>query len=65
MTELKLTSKEFESNTIHFFTDGNNVIMKLCNNGDIFVKGKLIENDKEVVDAMRDFLKRQGYFNGV
>jgi len=64
MTDLKLTGKEFESNTIHFFTNGNNEIIKLCDNGDIFVKGKLIENDKEVVDAMREFLKTQGYLNG-
>ena len=34
-------------------------ILMLCNNGDIFVKGKLIENDKEVVDAMREFLLKQ------
>ena len=64
MTDLKLTGKEIENNTIHFFTNGNNEIIKLCDNGDIFVKGKLIENDKEVVDAMREFLKTQGYLNG-
>ena len=64
MTDLKLTGKEFESNTIQFFTNENNEIIKLCDNGDIFVKGKLIENDKEVVDAMREFLKTQGYLNG-
>lgn len=33
-------------------------ILKLCSNGDIFVKGKLIENDKEVVDGLREFLRR-------
>lgn len=38
-------------------------ILKLCENGDIFVKGKLIENDKEVVDAMREFLSSQGLIN--
>ena len=64
MSKLKLTGKKFESNTIHFFTNENNEIIKLCDNGDIFVKGKLIENDKEVVDAMREFLKTQGYLNG-
>ena len=64
MTDLKLIGKEIESNTIRFFTDENNEIIKLCYNGDIFVKGKLIENDKEVVDAMREFLKTQGYLNG-
>ena len=48
---------------IDFNTAGLQLI-KLCDNGDIFVKGKLIENDKEVVDAMREFLKTQGYLNG-
>ena len=37
-------------------TDRNRVIVKLCGNGDIFVKGKLIENDKELVDGLREFL---------
>lgn len=32
-------------------------LMRICANGDIFVKGKLIENDKEVVDGLREFLK--------
>jgi hypothetical protein len=36
-------------------------ILKLCENGDIFVKGKLIENDKEVVDALREFLKSHNF----
>lgn len=35
--------------------DENNGI-KLCPNGDIFVKGKLAENDKDVVNGMREFL---------
>lgn len=64
MTDLKLIGKEIKSNTIQFFTNENNEIIKLCDNGDIFVKGKLIENEKEVVDAMREFLKTQGYLNG-
>ena len=48
---------------IIFYVNDNKEILKLCPNGDIFVKGKLAENDKEVVDAMREFLKvntRQG-----
>jgi hypothetical protein len=43
--------------------DGAVAILKLCENGDIFVKGKLVENDKEVVDALREFLKGQGLLN--
>jgi len=63
--DLKLIGEKIESNTMHFFTNENSEIIKLCDNGDIFVKGKLIENDKEVVDAMKEFLKTQGYLNGV
>jgi hypothetical protein len=36
-------------------------ILKLCANGDIFVKGKLVENDKEVVGALREFLISQQF----
>jgi hypothetical protein len=32
--------------------------IKLCANGDIYVRGKLIENDKELVDGMREWLTR-------
>ena len=31
--------------------------LELHENGDIFVRGKLVENDKEVVDGLRDMLK--------
>ena len=52
-----------EQNTIFFLQvdKSNQEILKLCENGDIFVKGKLAENDKEVVDALREFLKGQGF----
>ncbi|MEW4236029.1 hypothetical protein Q0N71_23145 [Bacillus thuringiensis] len=35
---------------------GEQEIVTLKSNGDIYVKGKLVENDKEVVDGMRKFL---------
>jgi hypothetical protein len=52
-----------ERNTIFFVVNDNlsQPILKLCENGDIFVKGKLAENDKQVTDAMREFLKSQGF----
>jgi hypothetical protein len=51
-----------EQNTIFFMQDiGTREILKICENGDIFVKGRLAENDKEVVDALREFLKGQGF----
>ena len=46
-----------EHNDIQFHTLGCDNILELKENGDIFVKGKLIENDKEVVDAMRKLLR--------
>ena len=51
-----------EDNTIQFLIEGQEFpVIKLDANGDIFVKGKLIENDKEVVEAMREFLNSQTY----
>lgn len=52
-----------EQNTVFFIQvdKQNQEILKLCENGDIFVKGRLAENDKEVVDAFREFLKGQGF----
>ncbi len=55
--------KQLEPNTITFNlgkTEHPIILMK--DNGDIYVKGKLVENDKEVVDAMREFLKYKGLF---
>jgi hypothetical protein len=36
-------------------------ILKIDENGDFFVKGKFVENDKEVVDGFREFLRNSGY----
>ena len=53
--------KTEEQKTIKFSSkESQNEILKLCENGDIFVNGRLAENDKEVVDAMREFLLKQG-----
>ncbi|HDR7790306.1 TPA: hypothetical protein QCY15_004858 [Bacillus paranthracis] len=40
------------------FHAGGKEIISLKGNGDIYVKGKLVENDKEVVDGLREFLRR-------
>ena len=54
MESLNNISKE-----INFHTS-NTEILKLCENGDIFVKGKLIGNDKEVLEDIRLFSLEQG-----
>lgn len=48
-----------EPNTTIFHGDEGVRLLELRGNGDILVKGKLIENDVEVVDALRDFLKNK------
>lgn len=45
------------SNTI-FFDINNEAIITLKGNGEIYVKGKLIENDIEVVNGMRELINR-------
>jgi hypothetical protein len=52
-----------EQNVVFLKNNGTKELLKLCQNGDIFVNGKLVENDKEVVDGLREFLKGQQTFN--
>jgi hypothetical protein len=47
--------------TIHFRGNDDIEILRLEPNGDIFVNGKLIENDKQVTDGLRHFLTSHGY----
>lgn len=49
------TSQLKETHDIRFIQK-NCEIIKLCVNGDIYVKGKLVENDIEVVEGMRELL---------
>jgi hypothetical protein len=56
--KLLAPASDIDVNTIIFHI-GNETepIIKLCQNGDIFIKGKLVENDLEVVEGMRKFLE--------
>jgi hypothetical protein len=56
---MKYEPSDIEPSTIIFHT-GNETepILKLCQNGDIFIKGKLVVNDLEVVEGMREFLEK-------
>lgn len=46
-----------EPTSISFITNNGEAVLKLAQNGDIFVHGRLAENDIEVVNAMRTFLR--------
>lgn len=40
--------------------NGATEILRFEANGDIFVKGRMVENDKEVIEALRTFLTHVG-----
>ena len=50
-----------EDTDIIFYSNDAEEILRLCDNGDIYVHGHLAENDKDVVDGLREFLKKSGY----
>jgi len=59
MEEHKLT---FTEPTIMVLTDRDGKeILRVEPNGEVFKNGKLIEKDKDLTDALRDFLRCQGY----
>lgn len=43
------------------FICGDREIIRLAPNGDIYIKGKLIENDRDVVEGLRHFLRYYKY----
>lgn len=49
-----------EDTDIAFFSTGGEEILRLCDNGDIFVHGRLADSDKAVVDGLREFLQNSG-----
>lgn len=62
LVKTKLESRHPKYSIVFNLIDGDdNPILSLKANGEIYVKGKLIENDIEVVDAMREFLRYQGF----
>lgn len=48
-----------ESDIIFYIEDKE--ILKLASDGNIFVHGQTVENNRDVVDALRSFLRSQGY----
>lgn len=48
----------YTNNNVIFYDRNNNSILELRENGDIFVHGHLAENDREVTDALREFINK-------
>jgi len=58
--ELKVEEQELAENAIIFNVTGLDIpVLELRQNGDIIVKGKLVENDVEVVEALREFISAE------
>ena len=49
------TSEDIQEGEIVFHVASKEII-RLCPNGDIYIREKLTENDAEVVQGMREFL---------
>ncbi|MBU5670245.1 hypothetical protein KQJ23_00235 [Paenibacillus sp. MSJ-6] len=47
-------------NSSIIFCGNQEEILRIENNGDIFVRGALVENDAQVVSGLRNFLSEQG-----
>ena len=59
---LELSDDEVsEDNDIVFYSNDAEEIIRLCDNGDIYVHGRLVENDGDVVEGLREFLKNTGH----
>tara|TARA_R110000803_G_scaffold129867_9_gene197197 strand:- start:3991 stop:4176 length:186 start_codon:yes stop_codon:yes gene_type:complete len=58
--ELKVKEQDLVENAIIFNVTGLDIpVLELRQNGDIIVKGKLVENDVEVVEALREFISAE------
>tara|TARA_B110000977_G_C10702729_1_gene348037 strand:- start:33 stop:218 length:186 start_codon:yes stop_codon:yes gene_type:complete len=58
--ELKVKEQDLAENAIIFNVTGLDIpVLELRQNGDIIVKGKLVENDVEVVEALREFISAE------
>ena len=58
MEEGQGTEQQPTQNAIIFNVSGIDVpVLELRENGDIYVKGNLVENDVEVVEALREFIQ--------
>ena len=59
-----LKDESIVENVITFYinmdTDAPEEMVRFNSNGDIFIKGKLVENDQQVVEGFREFLRRSG-----
>ncbi|MDW9211635.1 hypothetical protein BTTOUR_23100 [Bacillus thuringiensis serovar toumanoffi] len=53
--DLNKLARDTSQDSINFMVSGQEII-SLKSTGDIYVKGKVVENDKEVVDGMRELL---------
>lgn len=52
-----ITKEEVYQSSIFHIRTGGEELLRFERNGDIYVKGKLIENDKQVVEAFREYFK--------
>jgi len=55
----KIAPQQYSLMTLHSIDDKE--MLRFEPNGDIFIHGKLVTNDREITDGFREFLGSQGY----
>ena len=56
-------NKDLDPGEITFdINEGKKNVLRLKANGDIYVWGRLADNDKQIVDGLRDWLKENGSY---
>lgn len=59
---MTMTLRKLDKGDISFYiAEGGKEVVKFCANGDIYVHGRLVENDGQVVEGIREFLKSTGF----
>ncbi len=60
MPDTFVIPQRLQANSVSFST-GNGEVIRLEDNGDIYIRGKLVENDLDVVKGFRAFLVGCGH----
>lgn len=58
-----IVTSESQRGDVTFFTPGYGEVIKIKDNGDIYVKGNLVTNDMEVVEGFKDFFGMSSLYN--
>jgi len=64
MSEEKFTIQDHQTSDISFHVDeGLTEVLKICQDGSFYVRGKKVTEDIDVYNGFVDFLRSAGFYN--